>query len=430
MNLEEGYGCHYVSEGREYLDFTSGGIFQAILGNDFTQRVIRQVTLVREIPKITSCYGHTNPWTERYKDQLKEFTGFESVALFTTGSEATEAFWRCMRVYTGKTPIWGGLVDPDEVGDDNPAPDAMHGVTGFALIMAGKLTDVYGFRFGQAPESTCGQIMEPYHGPSGQFHRIHPTIERIIAGQAEFPEIPLCIDEIQGGFGRTGRLFAHQWYDPAVSQLDGKWHYGLKPDFVTIGKAMGAGFPISALLGQKEIMESKAVIEHGHLHSTHSGHPMMCAIGSAVIEEIQKHDLIERSRTMGADLERLLMIEIEPLGVRYHAGRGLLAGLEFKDTEEAEAVQLACERRGLMVVSTGRKWLKLGPALIITDEQLEDGVRILREAIEEVISERPMTDKELALSRDSEICRNPISKEAQKKVVKRYDEAIEEVLDG
>ena len=74
MNLEEGHGCYYTSGGREYLDFTSGGIFQSILGNDFPQVPIDK-------PSIVSCYGHTNQWTERYKDMLKEFTGFESCNL-------------------------------------------------------------------------------------------------------------------------------------------------------------------------------------------------------------------------------------------------------------------------------------------------------------------------------------------------------------
>ena len=98
MYIDEGYGVKFKSGGREYIDLTSGGIFAAIMGNDFSGEKI-------EFPGMVSCYGHTNKWTERYKDQLKEFTGFESVALFSTGSEATEAFWRCMRVYTGRKGI-------------------------------------------------------------------------------------------------------------------------------------------------------------------------------------------------------------------------------------------------------------------------------------------------------------------------------------
>ena len=382
MKLVRGAGIYYHTAGRKtVIDFTSGGIFQSILGQGHP--AIREVLCNDDI--LTSCYAphHSNPWTQRYIAMLKEWTGYESVALFSTGSEATEAFWRCCRVYNGKPGIWGGLVDPDEVGKDQTRCDAMHGVTLGAMIMAGRMTwpelgigpEMGATRFGLAPEGTGAMIMEPYHAPSAQFHRIKPTIERIIAHQKEFPEIPLCVDEIQGGFGRTGKKWAHQWYRPAEKGMD------LKPDFITIGKGAGAGMPLSALLGPAEIMESKTVKELGHLHSTHSGHPLMCAVGCAVIEEIEKHDLISRSYNCGPVIE----CELLDCGVRYHARHGLLAGLEFADAKEARKVVRACQRRGLLVVDTGRKWVKIGPALTITDEELQGGIKILREAIEEVL---------------------------------------------
>jgi len=225
-------------------------------------------------------------------------------------------------------------------------------------------------------------IMEPYHGPSAQFHRIEPTINRIVDLQKEFPEIPLCVDEIQGGFGRTGRKFAYRWYDELGKGPVAK--RGIKPDFITIGKGAGAGMPLSALLGPAEIMESKAVIEHAHLHSTHSGHPIMCAVGCAVIDEIEKHDLIAQSHDFGIMLEAAL----KECGIRYHAGRGLLAGLEFDNADEAKLMTQLCYDKGLLVCDTSRKWVKLGPALTITSEELETGIQIVRDAIEEVLNVR------------------------------------------
>ena len=392
MKLMRAAGTHYHTAEKKtclflsmILDFTSGGIFQSILGQGHP--AIRKV--LRDERILTSCYAphHTNPWTERYRDMLKEWTGFESVALFTTGAEATEAFWRCMRVYSGKIGIWGGLIDPDEVGTDGPLSDSMHGQTLGAQIMAGKVTEAtLGIgpamgetRFGLAPEMTSGMIMEPYHSPSAQFHKIDPTINRIISLQKEFPEIPLCVDEIQGGFGRTGKQFAYEWYSARTGNLP------LRADFITIGKGAGAGMPLSALLGPKDIMESKVVKEHAHMHSTHSGHPLMCAVGCAVIEEMDKHYLITRSYNLGLNLKEGL----EDCGVRYHAGRGLLAGLEFKDAKEARRMVKACQKRGLLVVDTGRKWVKIGPALTITEDELETGIQIIRDAIEEVLDGRP-----------------------------------------
>lgn len=369
-------GCYiYDGRGKKYIDFTSGGIFAAIFGagsNPFLSFVLQP---------IACCYGQNNKITEYYKDMLKEFTGFESVALFSTGSEATEAFWRCMRVYSGKPGIWGGLIDPDEVGKSQPNPpyDAMHGWTMGSLVMAGKMNlptpgmfSSLAGDFSRPHELTCGMIMEPYHAPSAQFHKERPTMDRIRANQKEFPNIPLCVDEVQGGFGRTGKLFAHQWYQK------------FKPDFVTVGKAMGAGFPLSALLGPKEIMDSKVVREKAHLRSTHSGHPVMCNIGIEVINRIRSNNLIEKSRVLGAELERQLLLELPK--IRHHSGHGLLAGLEFKNAEQASKVVMECQKRGLLVVDTGRKWVKIGPPFIITEKILEEGCKILTEVVGEVVN--------------------------------------------
>ena len=215
-------------------------------------------------------------------------------------------------------------------------------------------------------------IMEPYHAPSAQFHRETPTVQRIREIKERFPDIPLCIDEIQGGFGRTGRLFGHQWYKD------------LRPDFVTIGKACGGGLPLSALLGPKEIMESKVVRENAHLSSTHSGNPVMCAVGIEVIKQIQKHNLIVESYRKGLLLDKWL----RDCGVRVHSGRGLLAGLEFKNEAEASHLVKKCQGKGLLVVETGRKWVKIGPPFVISEEDLEKACNILKEAIEETINKR------------------------------------------
>ncbi len=369
------------------IDLCAGGIFASILG-DSDPAIWEAIDMVRRTTgKFCSYAPHRQSyWRDKYISMLKELTGFTSVALFSTGAEATEAFWRTARIFTGRPNIWGGLIDPDEVGTDRPKSDAMHGMTLGAMIMAGRMSwmelgifpELGEERFGKANNTTSCMIMEPYHAPSAQFHRIIPTIERIASLQKEFPDIPLCLDEIQGGFGRTGKLWAHQHY-----QKDNR--FLLKPDFITIGKLCGGGLPLSALLGPAEIMESPAVKEFAHLHSTHSGNPLMCAVGCTVIEEMQKQKLIERSGTLGEKMHE----ELTKLPIRTH-GKGLLAGLELKDNAEVKQVAEGCLGRGVQVCDTGRKWVKLGPHLTISEDELFKGISILKEVVEEVIHERKL----------------------------------------
>ncbi len=371
---------------KEMIDLCAGGIFAAMFGDDSEEirEAIRK--FIRWDDNVFCSYSphRQNYWRDKYISMLKELTGFESIALFSTGSEATEAFWRCMRVYNGKPGVWGGLVDPDEIGTDKPRCDAMHGMTLGALIMAGKMTwmelgyfpELGEGRFGRGHEMTGCMIMEPYHAPSAQFHKIDPTINRIATLQKEFPDIPLCLDEIQGGFGRTGKLWAHEHY-----QNEGR--FLLKPDFITIGKLCGGGLPLSALLGPREIMESEAVRKDAHLHSTHSGNPLMCAVGCTVIEEMLSQKLIERSARLGEKMHE----ELKNLPIRTH-GKGLLAGLEMQNSNEVETVVRKCLVQNVQVCDTGRKWVKIGPALNIEEEDLMKGITILKKAVEGVVNER------------------------------------------
>jgi acetylornithine/succinyldiaminopimelate/putrescine aminotransferase len=377
IELVKARGSYYWdSGGKRYLDFTSGGIFQAPFGGQ--DKGIKQVIAKHGM---FSCYGahYDNPDSRRLIDMLKEWTGYEAVALFSTGSEATEAFWRLCRTYTGKPGIWGGLVDPDEVGETEPAPqpDAMHGWTLGALVMAGKMRlpnpgmfmELGGDYEGKPQDVTGCAIFEPYHAPSAQFHKESPTMDRLRTNMASFPDIHFCCDEIQGGMGRTGKLFAHQWYAPAV-----------KPEFVTIGKMLGGGLPLSALLGPKALLEDLNTLEHANLHSTHSGNPLLSAVGCHVIERMQRESMVERSLELGEVLANCLSY----ISQRHHCGRGLIAGIEFEGPMMASAVVDACQRRGLLVVDTGRKWVKIGAQLNITFDQVVDGCKILQAAIDEV----------------------------------------------
>ena len=107
----------------------------------------------------------------------------------------------------------------------------------------------------------------------------------------------------------------------------------------------------------------------------------MCAIGCAVIEKIQKGSLIDRSQRLGIMLKNM----ISDCGIKHHAGKGLMAGIEFENAKIAAKVAKQCKKNNLWVVDTGRKWVKIGPPLTIDEDQLEQGCAILKDSINKAI---------------------------------------------
>jgi len=167
--------------GNEYIDFSSG-IFAANVGHG-NPRVMRAV----KDPPFIHCYTHEHYWRDRYRDLLCEFTGHEYAVMFSAGTEATEAAWKISRIAKGKSGVWG-------------LDDSFHGKTFGAQIMAHRIND---WRWGGPPDKTCAMIMEPYAPITGRFHA-----DELISNIKQFKidhDLILIADEIQGGFGRTGK---------------------------------------------------------------------------------------------------------------------------------------------------------------------------------------------------------------------------------
>ena len=329
-------------EGKEYIDFSSG-IFSASVGhgNLAIRRAIRE-------PRFIHSYTNEHYYRDKYRELLCDWTGFEYAVFFCAGTEATEAAWKITRIAKGRSGIWG-------------LEDSFHGKTFGAQIMAHKIND---WRWGGPPDKTGGMIMEPYTPITAEFHK-DELISNVRQYQKEHDFI-LTLDEIQGGFGRTGKMFGYQHYE------------GLTPDLVCIGKGMGSGFPISGILGPKDLLCEPAM----DLTSTHGGNPLACAVGIATIEEFKRLDLINRSAQLGEILHK----KLAKFPVETH-GKGLLAGVNMKIKALADKVYEKCLERGLILVHTSRHTVKIGPPLVITKKALLQGVRILQEVVEEVVDE-------------------------------------------
>jgi 4-aminobutyrate aminotransferase-like enzyme len=224
-------------------------------------------------------------------------------------------------------------------------------------------------------EDVCGVMLETFQGWGAYFYPKEYVQElRDICDQFG---ILLAFDEMQAGFGRTGRNFGYENYD-------------VRADLLCCGKGMGGGLPISGVIGSAEVMDLPEV---GNMSSTHSGNPMLCAVGSAVLDEILEKNLVSLSARNGELLHQELqnLIKLFPEHIQQINGIGMVAAIIFKEkySGNGNAIKISliaekCFQKGLLVVHTGRESIKIGPPLTITKEALIEGVAVIREAMIEV----------------------------------------------
>jgi len=225
-------------------------------------------------------------------------------------------------------------------------------------------------------DNIAGFIIESYLGWGAIFYPV--AYIKALVDFAKEHDCLVTFDEIQGGFGRTGKLFVYQ-------------HYNVEPDLLCLGKALSGGLPLSAVVSSQKIMD---LPEFGSMSSTHSANPLCCAAGLANLEAIESGNLIAEAARKGEMLHhRLNKIKRKYSDrISYIFGKGLLAGLIFKNPKTGEPDRTfpsrVCEKamqKGLLLVHTGRESIKIGPPLTILDGALEEGLNVIDEAIAEVI---------------------------------------------
>ncbi|WP_082232154.1 4-aminobutyrate--2-oxoglutarate transaminase [Halobacillus massiliensis] len=233
-----------------------------------------------------------------------------------------------------------------------------------------------------APETIAAVVMEPVQGEGG-FIVPDPRFVQAVKRLCEQHGILFVADEIQTGFGRTGRYFASD-------------HYDIIPDLITVSKSLGAGMPISGVIGRKEIMDAAGP---GELGGTYSGNPVSCRAALAAIEIIEEENLNQRAEVIGQQVKDVfydLKEEVDCIGdIR---GLGAMVAVEIvSDREkktpdkEATAKMLAyAQQQGLLVLGAGvyGNVIRFLMPLVITDEELEEGLSIITKAVREVWSEK------------------------------------------
>jgi 4-aminobutyrate aminotransferase-like enzyme len=271
---------------------------------------------------------------------------------------------------------WIGYQDADIHHIPFPYPWQLEGKSGEEFLQQG--LDQLAAKGIDLTQDVCGFMLETFQGWGAVFYP--KDFVQAIENFCRKNGILLAFDEMQAGFGRTGKKFGFQ-------------HYEVTPDLICTGKGMGGGVPLSGVIGRAEIMDLPEV---GNMSSTHSANPLVCAAGLAVLEELESRNLVAEAERKGKLFrEALESIQKQfPDRISWILGNGMIMAVLFQDPTTGKAdgpftsrVAERCMQKGVLVVHTGRESIKLGPPLTITDKALLEGIAVLAESIAEVAAE-------------------------------------------
>ena len=351
-------------EGRKYLDFLS--CYSAVSHGHRHPALIKAA--VDQLGKVTvTSRAFHNSELGPFMKELCEFTGMEMALPMNSGAEAVETAIKAVRKWAYKVK---GV--PRYDAEIIVCADNFHGRT--TTVISFSTEELYkeafgpftpGFKvipFGDAEAlrkaitpNTAAFLVEPVQGEAGVIVPPEGFLKQA-AQICRENNVLFVADEIQTGFGRTGRRFAVE-------------HEGVKPDLMCLGKALGGGvYPVSAVVGSKEVLGLFVPGEHG---STFGGNPVACAIGRAALKAMIDEKLVERSAELGAYLiERLGSIKSKY--IKNVRGKGLFVGMVLY--HEAGGARRFCEAlmaRGMLCKETHDDVIRFAPPLVITKEQID-----------------------------------------------------------
>ncbi|MCH9711760.1 MAG: aspartate aminotransferase family protein [Proteobacteria bacterium] len=389
----------YDQWGNIWLDFTST-IFVANAGHG-NQRIVKALKEVLDKP-LLHTYTYASSERIDYLEYLIKNTPkqFEKAFLLSAGTEATEAALKLMRLngqkqgkrkggvicfngafhgrtmgaqmMTGSKPAreWIGYQDPNIHHLNFPYSWEIDNPKEFFNIEIEQLLKNRGL---DADRDLCGFMLETFQGWGAVFYP--KDFVQALMKFAKKHNMLVAFDEMQAGFGRTGKLFGYE-------------HYEVEPDILCCGKGASSGLPLAIVLGSKEIMDLPDI---GSMSSTHSANPLVCVAGHQNLKAMLEDGLIDNSNNLGNIFHQRLN-EIKdryPNHLKYIFGKGLLAALIFID-KSGEPLSSLCDKisekafqKGLLVVHTGRESIKLAPPLSMTKEALLEGLDVLEICIKE-----------------------------------------------
>ncbi|NDJ83850.1 aspartate aminotransferase family protein [Vibrio campbellii] len=361
-------------DGNEYIDF-AGGIAVSCLGHCHPVMVNALTEQGNKLWHLSNVM--TNEPALRLAKKLTEVSFAERVFFANSGAEANEAALKLARRYAAD-------VHGTEKSEIIAFKQGFHGRTFFTVTVGGQAA--YSDGFGPKPgdvthlpyndiealqahmsDRTCAVMMEPLQGEGGI---IPPTPEfaQAVRELCDKHNALLIFDEVQTGNGRTGHFYAYQGL-------------GITPDILSTAKSLGGGFPIGAMLTTAKLAEHMKVGTHG---STYGGNPLACAVAEAVVNEVTKPEVL------AGVLEREAMFRegLEKINAKYNIfsevrGKGLLLGAALNEEWQGRArdVLVAAGKQGLMVLVAGANVVRFTPSLVITQQEIEEGLAKLDKAI-------------------------------------------------
>lgn len=220
-------------------------------------------------------------------------------------------------------------------------------------------------------DHTCAVVVEPVQGEGGVLAAT-PAFLQGLRELCDQHQALLVFDEVQSGMGRTGDLFAYM-------------HYGVTPDILTSAKALGGGFPISAVLTTREIASAFHVGSHG---STYGGNPLACAVAEAAFDIINTPAVLDGVQAKRQQFVRHLQQINEQFDLFSDIrGMGLLIGAELKPQYKGRARDFlyAAAKAGIMVLNAGPDVMRFAPSLVVDEADIDDGMQRFAQAVAKVV---------------------------------------------
>lgn len=358
------------TSGKQYIDFATG---TSTMNVGHSHPVVVKA-IQDQVNRFTHTFFQQIPYSG-YLEVCKRLCSMapisgESKALLTVdGAGANEAAIKIARAFTKRNAIisfYGGFhgrtyLTSSIAGRVAPYKQDMQGLAPDVYLSPFNDIDALDtlFKYTISPSRVAAIIVEPIQGENGFIIAQHHFLTSLRA-LCDKHGILLIVDEVQTGFGRTGKMFALE-------------HYRINADVITLSKSLAAGIPMSAVVGNSDIMDS---LPPGSFGGTYSGTPLGCAAALAVMDIIEDEKLVERSAELG------MIASAKLAGISFH-DKGSMMAIPLPTRDVARDVQRRCLERGLIVLTGGAEGniIRLLWALTIPHDLLETGLDILKDEI-------------------------------------------------